>query len=98
MTSTTRRLARVFGTTIFALSAIPDLLTVPDGEHLIEIKTYLRGDLPLPVDSHADSRGRRPLGTSTGASTITSSTTVTRKVDDAGDSANPPPPPTSILL
>jgi hypothetical protein len=37
MASTTRRFARVFLTIVFGLSTIPDLLTVPHGEHLIEV-------------------------------------------------------------
>jgi hypothetical protein len=40
MASTTRKFARVFMTTIFTLSIISNLLTVPHGEHLIESHTF----------------------------------------------------------
>jgi hypothetical protein len=89
MTSTTRRLARVFRTTVFALSAIPDLLTIPlpaDGH------ADSSGRRPLDASS-----GTSTSDSTIGASIITNSTTITETVDDSGDSANPLSP-TSILL
>jgi hypothetical protein len=98
MTSTTRRFSRVFMTTVFALSTIPDLLTVPHGEHLIKILPYLRGALPLPADRDADGSGGRAVQCAgSGTSSITVTVTVTGEVDDTGDSAANPLP-TNILL
>jgi hypothetical protein len=92
MTSTTRRFSRVFMTTVFALSAIPDLLTVPHGEHLIKILPYLRGALPLPADRDADGSGGRAVrcAGSAGSGTSSITITVTGEVDDTGDSAANP--------
>jgi hypothetical protein len=43
MASTTRRFTRILMTTVFASSAIPDLLTIPHREELVEVIPHLGG-------------------------------------------------------